>query len=130
MCILQRLHHLRTINRRLHLGRPNRKEIDNAINDIKKANLNITIEGSLDEFLGVKITTQQDGSIVMTQEHLIDTILEDLHMADTKPPPTPARTDTILKQHLDSKPFNKSFHYQSVLGKMSYVSTSTRPGIS
>ena len=112
------------------LAGPNQKEIDDAINDIKKANLDITIEGSLDELLGVKITKQQDGSMVMKQEHLIDTILEDLHMTDTKPSPNPARSDTTLKHHLDSKPFDKSFHYWLVLGKMSYVSTSTRPDIS
>ena len=37
------------------LASPDQKEIDQIIKDLKKANLNITIEGDLQDFLGVNI---------------------------------------------------------------------------
>ena len=60
------------------IARPNEKEIDQTVKDIKKAKLNITIEGDLQDFLGINIDRKDNGLIHLTQPHLIDQILKDL----------------------------------------------------
>ena len=56
------------------LGAPTRHELDVAITAIKDANLQITLEGNLADFLGVKIERKSPNEIIFTQPHLILTI--------------------------------------------------------
>ena len=59
----------------------------------------------------------------MSQRHLIDQILDDLHMnndtVNTKP--TSAASSKLLTRHTDSKPFDNSFNYRSVIGKQAQL---------
>ena len=60
------------------LGAPTCQELDEAIKAIKDAKLQITLEGDLADFLGVKIEQKSPKQIIFTQPHLIDDILNDL----------------------------------------------------
>ena len=60
------------------LARPDPNELDCIIQEMKQANLDITVEGDLSDFLGVKISKKQDGTFHLTQPHLIESILKDL----------------------------------------------------
>ena len=72
-------------------SRLHKDEVDQAIQDIQYAKLNIMIEGNLQYLLGVNIDIRQGGSIQLTKPHLIDQILEDLKMGKImKPKSTPA----------------------------------------
>ena len=62
------------------LAGPDLKEVERAIEDIKKAKLDITIEG--EDFLGVNIDRKKDGTIHLTQPHLIDQILDDFRLEE------------------------------------------------
>ena len=65
------------------LAGPNRMEIDVIIKELKeKAKLEITVEGDLADFLGMNVEQRIDGSIHMSQPHLIDQILNDLRLND------------------------------------------------
>ena len=66
------------------LAGPDEKEIHQIIKDIKRAKLDITIEGDLEDFLGVNIDHRKDGSIHLMQPHLIDQILKDLRLNDNQ----------------------------------------------
>ena len=57
------------------LAEPDLKEVDRAIQDTKKAILDTTIEGDIQDFLGVNIDRKKDGTFHLTQPHLIDQIL-------------------------------------------------------
>jgi hypothetical protein len=46
--------------------------------EMKQAKLNITIKGDLQDFLGVNIKRKDNGTIHLTQPHLIHQILKDL----------------------------------------------------
>ena len=114
------------------LAGPNLGEIEKAIEDIKKAKLDITIEGDLQDFLGINITRKEDGTIHLAQPHLIDQILKDLALQDTtKPKTTPASSSRLLSRHSDSPSFeeNEFFNYRSVIGKLNYLEKGTRPDI-
>jgi hypothetical protein len=66
--------------------------------------LQITVEGDLVDFLGVRIERKKDGTIHMTQPHLIKQILQDLRMMDesVKPRSTPAASSKVLTRHTRS----------------------------
>jgi Reverse transcriptase (RNA-dependent DNA polymerase). len=52
----------------------NKEEIEKVIESIKKTGLNITIKGELQDFLGINIQRENNGSIYLSQPHLIDQI--------------------------------------------------------
>ena len=98
---------------------------------IKDAKLQITLEGDLTDFLGVKIERKSPNEIIFTQPHLIDDVLNDLglrHAKDVKE--TPAATSRILTRNDCGTDHDKSFHYHSVIGKLNYLEKTTRPDIS
>jgi hypothetical protein len=110
------------------LAGPDPKEIDQIIEDVKKAKLDITIEGDLQDFLGVNIEQKEDGTIHLTQPHLIDQILTDLRLDQdqVKVKTMPASSSRLLSRHSDSEPFDNSFNYRSVIGKLNYLERGSR----
>jgi len=111
---------------------PTTKEVDQVIEDMKNVKLDITVEGDISDFLGVKIDRRQDGSIALTQPHIIDQILKDLRLDEpnvaTKA--TPAASSTILRKFEMSDDFDGHFDYRSVIGKLNYLEKCTRPDVS
>ena len=114
------------------LAGPDPTEIDDILKQMRKANLDITEEGTLEDFLGVNIDRKKDGSIHLTQPHLIDNILGDLNLLGkgVKTKTTPASPSKILMRHTDSEDFDNSFHYRSVIGKLNYLERGSRSDIS
>jgi hypothetical protein len=60
------------------LAGPDKKELDKVVKDMKKAKLDITVEGNLADFLGINITREKDGTLHLSQPHLIKQIMEQL----------------------------------------------------
>ena len=113
------------------LGAPLHQDLEEAIKAIKDAKLQITLEGDLADFLGVKIERKSTDEIIFTQPHLIDDILNALglkHAKDGKE--TPTASSRILMRNNNGVDHDKSFHYQSVIGKLNYLEKATRPDIS
>jgi len=88
------------------LAGPNKAKINQIIKEMKQAELDITVEGDIQDFLGVNIERKKDGSIHLTQPHLINQMLKDLHLDRDKPidknihkkaPLTPAASSRMLK---------------------------------
>jgi hypothetical protein len=101
------------------------------IKDIKQAGLDITIKGNLQDFLGINIDQKPNGSIHLTQPHLIDQILEDLRLDadDVKTKSTPAASSKLLSRHTKSVDFDGSFNYHSVIGKLNYLEKGSQSDI-
>jgi hypothetical protein len=102
---------------------PDQGEIDKAIVEMKSL-LDITIEGTLTDFLGVNIDQRDDGTIKLTQTKLIDQVLRDLHLEGdnvTIKEETPMASSKLLSRHVNSRPFDNSFNNRSVIGKMHYL---------
>jgi hypothetical protein len=57
---------------------PDAADVDKFIRDLREANFNVTDEGQLSDYLGVKVEKLPDGKFKLSQPHLIDQILEDL----------------------------------------------------
>jgi hypothetical protein len=113
------------------LARPDEKEIDQIIKEMKQVKLDITIEGNLQDFLGVNIEQKSDGTIHLTQPHLIDQILKDLRLnGNTVTEKTvPATSSKILSRHSASTPFDNPFNYKLVIEKLNYLKKGSRSNI-
>jgi hypothetical protein len=115
------------------LAGPDKDEIQTIINELQeKAKLQITVEGDLADFLGVSIERKTDGTIHMTQPHLIEQILQDLRMmgGSVKSRSTPPASSKVFTQHTESPEFDESFNYHSVIGKLNYLEKATWSDIS
>jgi Reverse transcriptase (RNA-dependent DNA polymerase). len=115
------------------LAGPDKNEIDKVVKMIQDTGLNITIEGNLQDFLGINIKKREnDGSINLTQPHLIDQILKDLRLTEdnVKLKDVLAKSSEILTAGLNTKEFDKSFNYRSLIGKLNYLKRGTRSDIS
>ena len=62
------------------LAGPDQNEINEIIKVIKKENIDITVEGDLQDFLGFIIERNSDCAIKLSQPHLIDRILKYLRL--------------------------------------------------
>jgi hypothetical protein len=89
-------------------------------------------EGDMCEFLGIEVKKGDDGSLSLRQPQLINSILKDLHLdsGNVAPRRTPALKTRILHKDAKGEPFNESFHYRSIIGKLNYLEKSTRPDLS
>ena len=108
---------------------PNEEEIATCMSDLGKR-FDITDEGDIDEYLGVKVTRAPDGSITLTQPHLIDSIIADLGFKEnTKGKDTPAPSTASIDRDRDGIDHDESWEYRSVIGKLNFLEKSTRPDI-
>jgi hypothetical protein len=119
---------------------PSNKEIDKIIHQLRELKFDVQDEGQIEDFLGVRIRQGEDGTIEMTQPHLIDQILQDLKLIDKpgangngryapKALDTPATSTTILERDPDGEAHSAEWSYRSVVGKLNYLEKSTRPDI-
>ena len=104
-------------------------DIDTCMNELGQR-FEITDEGDIDEYLGVKVTRLDDGTIELTQPHLIDSIIADLGFKEnTKGKDTPAPSTASINRDIDGPDHDESWEYRSVIGKLNFLEKSTRPDI-
>ena len=110
---------------------PSDKELRQMVKKLKSA-FNITEEGDMCDYLGIKVTKKVDSTITLTQPHLIESILRDLGLdkPNSTTLDTPSLTTKVLSRHLNSSPHEPNhFDYRSVIGKLNFLEKSTRPDI-
>lgn len=115
---------------------------DNIDQVIKELGTLFTVEdeGTLEDYLGVRVTRNSDGTITFTQPHLINSILHDLgftHADGTvkgpnkpKDKPLPYLVTRLIGPDPDGQAFAYSWSFRSVIGKLNFLEKSTRPDIS
>ena len=112
---------------------PDDTAIDEVVADLCKSTQNFTIDdqGEVGDFLGIQIQKLADGSIVLTQPQLIDSIIQDLHLQNgSNPKTTPAITSKGLHKDAEGTDLTPEFHYRSVIGKLNFPEKLTCPDIS
>ena len=103
-------------NERILAG-PIKPRIQATIKQMQETGLQLTVEGDLEDFLGVNIDRTSRGAIHLTQPHLIDSILQDMRLnkGESKCKDTPMKSSTILNKSKDSPEFDRSFNYRSII---------------
>ena len=112
---------------------PDDAAINEVVANLRKSTQNFTIDdqGEVGDFLGIQIQKLDDGSIVLTQPQLIDSIIQDLHLQScSNPKTTPAITSKVLHKDADGMDMTQEFHYRIVIGKLNLLEKSTSPDIS
>ncbi len=84
--------------------------------------------GKLHHFLGIRVI--QDDMIWIGQPVYVDNLLNKLGMQDAKSVSTPVDTSIRLTKAVDEEEMFDQNIYQSAVGCLLYLSTSTRPDIS
>ena len=109
---------------------PNAKDIDATIKEIQ-VNYDVTDEGDIDDYLGVKIQRQENNTITLTQPHLIDSILKHVKLdsPNAVTNPYPAATTVLLHKDPEGEDHDTSWNYRLVIGKPNFLERSTRPDI-
>jgi hypothetical protein len=108
---------------------PSAKEIQTIIDDLR-AQFDITDEGEIETYLGVKISRPTSNTIELKQPHLIQQILDDLGMKpNMKTKDKATSSSTILRRDFDGKPFTEKWDYRSIIGKLNFLEKLTRPEI-
>ena len=91
----------------------------------------MTDEGTLEDYLGVKVEHLANGCMKLSQPHLINQILADLGFNDrTTTKPTPAATSVKLNRDMYGKAYEEDWHYRSIIGKLNFLEKSTRVDLS
>jgi hypothetical protein len=116
---------------------PSDKEIDKIITQLRDLKFDVQDEGQIEDFLGVRIQQREDGTIEMSQPHLIDQILKDLNLLQTtsgnryhpKTSSIPAPSTIILERDPDGEAHHAEWSYRSVIGKLNFLEKSSRPDI-
>ena len=82
---------------------PKSAEVDRFIQDLRDANLKVTEEGGINNYLGVQATKRTDGSFELTQPHRIQQILDDLGFTKTSvEKSSPAPSNKLLSRDLEN----------------------------
>ena len=110
---------------------PDQKELDQILEEIRSAGLDITAEDGIEDFLGVNIDHHNDGTIHLTQKRLIQSIIDDLGLNSptVKCHDSPMNSSKFLSRHPNSPDFDHNFDYRRVIGKLLFLEKSTRPDL-
>ena len=87
------------------LGCKDPKMADWFLHELRKRGFELDIEGDFTAFLGVAIEKQDDGTIHMHQQGLIEKILVAADMTNCNPNHTPATPGAALGAHKDADPW-------------------------
>ncbi len=107
----------------------NDTQLQDVIKELQDWNLKIDDQGHPADYVGVNISKIKDGSYEFTQRALIDSIIKDVNLTDSKTKPVPAKVALQLHAFKEDPPFNQSFDYRSAVGKLKYLGQITRPDI-
>lgn len=93
----------------------------------------LTDDGELQDYLGIRFEKQADGSLKLTQPRMIERVLEIVGLSGdnerTKLHDTPASEHKILDNDPDGKDRNQKWNYRSAVGCLSYLQAMIRPDI-
>jgi hypothetical protein len=92
---------------------------------LQNLDLNIEDQGHPANYVGVNIKRRRDGSIELSQRALIDTIIKEVDLEDSKVKSVPAKSNEHLHAHLDKPEFALNFNYRSLIGKLNYLAQTT-----
>ncbi|KAL7535522.1 hypothetical protein ACHAWF_005189 [Thalassiosira exigua] len=107
----------------------NSKNLDNFVQELVDARFKVQDMGHLNDYMGVNIECQSDGTFHFIQTAVINQFIADCGLAkSTKKKQVPAKSSKIMSAHLDSPEFDR-VSYCSVIDKLNYLAQTKCPDI-
>ena len=110
---------------------PDHDEINKIIKSLKE-DYNLTDEGDLNEYLGIKVERAKKGKArTLTQPSLIRRILKTVGLSEERDKGRPVRTPAtkVLHKDVGGHARKLKWDYRSVIGMLNWLTRSTRPDI-
>jgi hypothetical protein len=107
---------------------PKQECIDEVLENLRNAEMNLEVENDIAGFLGVHMDKRDDGIIHMTQTGHIQRVVKALDIADRNPKETPAEYGAFPVDKFGDS-CQGVYMYVSVIGMLLYLSGHTRPNI-
>ena len=104
-------------------------QLKDIIKEMQDLGLSIEDQGHPADYVGVNIKKLKDNSYEFTQRALIDSIISDVGLTDSKTKPVPAKVSLQLHAFQDQPIFNLDFNYRSAVGKLNYLAQTMHPDI-
>jgi hypothetical protein len=106
-----------------------KQKVDDFITQLRKKNFILTDEGDIRQYLGIDVTHHRNGTIELRQPFLIETLIKDFEedvgvLNSCREPVTPKQSMT---SEGDARKWY--FSYPSYIGRLNFLSGSTRPNI-
>ena len=106
-------------------------EADKIFNELNSKGYKMTDEGTMEEYLGILITHNNDGTFRMSRPFLIDRIIEAIPgMKDARSACTSADAGVVLTKDSDGSDRKENWHYRSIIGMLNYLVNCTHPEMS
>ena len=84
----------------------------------------------MEEYLGILIDQNKDGTFRMSQPRLIDRIIDSMpSMNDARGVKIPTASGTILTRDLNGKARQEHWNYRLVIGMLNYLVNYTHPAL-
>jgi hypothetical protein len=104
-------------------------KVDGFIDQLRAKNFDLTDEGDIQQYLGIDVKHRDDGTIELRQPFLIENLIKDFEdevgtLNSCREPATPKQSMT---SEGDARKW--SFSYPSYIGRLNFLSGSTRPDI-
>ncbi len=109
----------------IFLGSSN-EQLTNIITELQNLDLDIEDQGHPADYVRGNIKRLRHGSIELSQRALIDTIIKDVDLEESKVNSVPAKSNEHLHAHLDRPEFTLNFNYRSLIGKLNYLAQTTQ----
>jgi len=104
------------------------QSIDDLISGLRAKGMDLEEEDEVAGFLGVHIERKPDGTIHLTQKHLIQRIVDAMNISHLPPKQTPTKLG-VLDADKEGDPPSNTFSYPSVIGMLGYLKANSRPDI-
>jgi Reverse transcriptase (RNA-dependent DNA polymerase)/GAG-pre-integrase domain len=105
-----------------------KSKLDTLVSNLAETS-DLTDEGELESFLGIKVDRSKDGTVfTLTQPMLTERIIQVMGMTECNSRATPASTETLGKD-INGPAMTEDWNYASVVGMLMFLSNNTRPDI-
>jgi Reverse transcriptase (RNA-dependent DNA polymerase) len=105
-----------------------KEKLDTLVNNLAETS-DLTDEGELESFLGIKVNRSDDGKMfTLTQPMLTERIIEAMGMTEANPRATPAQKEALKKDE-DGPAMTENWNYPSIVGMLMFLANNTRPDI-
>ena len=105
-----------------------KQQADDIFNELQKRKFKLTDEGTMEEYLGIHIDHNDDGSFRMSQSFLIERIINFIPgMAEARSAKSPACSSIVLTKDIEGEPRKEQWNYRAIIGLLNYLVNCTHP---